>query len=71
MDWREEIWDKIWICGIFWGFWIRGFGGGGKLGDLERGDLGERGFGGILKNLLVRWGVGWIEVGFVGLDCIY
>ena len=49
VDWREEIWDKIWICGIFWGFWSGDLWGGGKLG-------------GILKNLLVEgenWGFGF------------
>ena len=81
MDWEEEIWDKIWICGIFWGFWMGGFGGErgfvgfggillveGKIGDLV-GNLFS-GDGGILKNLLVRWGVGWIEVDLVWLGRI-
>ena len=42
MDWEDENWDKIWICGIFWGIVGRFYWGGGRFGVWKVGGLGER-----------------------------
>ena len=72
MDWEEEIWDKIWICGIFWGIWRGDLWGGGKLGGILKNLLVEGKIGDLCLICLVEVGVGWIEVGVVwlGFVCI-
>ena len=60
MDWRDENWDKIWICGIFWGFWIRGFGGKRGLGDFGGICWGEGGDCGNIKEFIGEVG-SWLD----------